>query len=115
MTPDVIEYGASRSSKRDVVAPLERWLGELDPDYPLEAERRGAPPRARVLEFAGRRIRVEAMPLKPEHRGHAGQGILGNTGEGIGKLDDVSPILRKLKRKAHHYGKLDRPFVIALL
>jgi hypothetical protein len=112
---DVIEYGPSTPSKRDVVAPLERWLGELDPDELLAAERMGAPPRARVLEFAGWRIRLEALPLKPEHRGPDGHGILGYTGEGIGELDDVSPILRKLKRKAHHYGELDRPFVIALL
>jgi hypothetical protein len=97
------------------VAPLERWLGELDPHDLLEAECVGAPPQARLLEFAGWRIRVEALPLKPEHRGEDGQGILGYTGEGIGEIDDVSPILRKLKRNAHHYGELDRPFVIALL
>jgi hypothetical protein len=112
---DVIEYGPSTPSQRHVVAPLERWLGGLDHDGLLEAERMGARPRARMLEFAGWRVRIEAMPLKSERRGQDGHGILGYTGEDIGELDDVSPILRKLKRKAHHYGELDRPFVIALL
>ena len=111
----MITYGPCTPSRRDVAIPVERWLSGLDADELLAAERGGADPQARVFAFDGWRMRLEAIPLKSEHRGDADHRTLGYTEEGIAQLDDISPVLRKLKRKADHYGDLDRPYVIALL
>ena len=112
---EVITYGPCTPSRRDVAIPAERWLSGLDADELLAAERGGADPQALVFAFDGWRMRLEAIPLKSEHRGDADHRTLGYTEEGIAQLDDISPVLRKLKRKAYHYGDLDRPHVIALL
>ena len=112
---DVITYGRSTPSRRDVALPIERWLSGLNADALLAAESAGANPQSGEFAFDGWRIRLEALPLKPEHRGDVDHRTLGYTGEGIAQLDDIGPILRRLKRKAYHYGELDRPYVIALL
>jgi hypothetical protein len=112
---DVERYGSSTPGRRDVVAPLEAWLGGLNADELLEAERRGADPQTTVFEFSGWRIGFGAIPLQPDLRGSDDHRVLGAHREGFGQLDDISPLRRKLKRKANHYGDLGRSYAIAVL
>lgn len=112
---DVDQYGTATPGRRDVVAPLETWLASLDPDELLEAERTGAEPETTTLTFAGWRISFAAIPLRPDLRGLDDHRVLGAHGEGIAQLDDITPLRRKLKRKATHYGDLGRPYAIAVL
>jgi hypothetical protein len=40
---------------------------------------------------------------------------VGAHGSGVGQIDDVPPLRRKLTRKADHYGDLGKPYAIAVL
>lgn len=112
---DVEQYGTAMPGRRDVVVPLEAWLAGLDADELLEAERNGAEPETTTLTFSGWRIGFAAIPLRPDLRGLDDHRVLGAHGEGIARLDDITPLRRKLKRKATHYGDLGRPYAIAVL
>lgn len=97
---DVDQYGTATPGRRDVVAPLEAWLARLDADELLEAERSGAEPETTTLTFAGWHISFAAIPLRLDLRGLDDHRVLGAHGEGIAQLDDITPLRRKLKRKA---------------
>jgi len=110
---EVDRYGTRTPGRRDVVAPLESWLGGLDAEAVSVAEKRGAPPEMLTVEFSGWRMSFTAIPL--ELRGDHDHRVLGAHGEGIAEIDDITPLRRKLKRKAGHYGELDAPYAIAVL
>ncbi len=78
----------------------------------LKAESNGAEPETTTLTFSGR-ISFAAIPLRPDLRGLDDHRVLGAHGEGIARLDDITPLRRKLKRKATHYGDLGGPYAIA--
>jgi hypothetical protein len=41
--------------------------------------------------------------------------VLGGYTDGFAAIDDVTPLRRKLEKKADHYGELDRPYAITAL
>ena len=45
----------------------------------------------------------------PEHR------VIGGRFDGGGPIDDLTPLRRKIKKKASRYGRLDKPYVLAML
>jgi hypothetical protein len=111
----VEQYGTTTPGRRDITRPLARWLAEQDVDRLLEARRAGLAPAVLPRRFADWRIGLQAIPLEPEHRGQKDHGILGSTDEQYAEINDINPLLRKLKHKANHYGQLDRAYVVAAL
>ncbi len=114
---DVDEVGERTPGRRRVSEPIARWLGGLDPDVEsarLESST-AEDPATLALSFDGWRVDCMAFPVSAEHRGEPGHRVLGSHTEGVGPLDDATPLRRKLKTKARHYGRLDLPFVIAVL
>ncbi|HZV75128.1 MAG TPA: hypothetical protein VFF79_15545 [Conexibacter sp.] len=95
--------------------PIQRWLDGLDPDAILADMRnsRGRPQHR--LAFDGWEVRFQATPVSQEHRNDPNHRVLGSHTEGVALLDDAAPLRAKLKRKAGHYGELDRPYVVGLL
>ncbi len=115
LSVDIDACGNGTPGRRQVTEPLQRWLEELDPDTVLAdfASTHALPERR--LTFDGWDVHVRAIPVNPEHRRDPEHRVLGTHSEGIAPLDDTTPLRSKLKRKAGHYGQLDRSYVIALL
>ena len=115
LSVDIKICGTSTPGRRQVTAPLERWLAELDPDTVLAGFQNTRELPERRLVFDGWDVRFRAIPVSPQHREAPDHRVLGTHSGGVGILDDASPLRAKLKRKAGHYGELGRPYVIALL
>lgn len=109
---DELVEGASPPSAARLRADLSRWLGELDPDSPWDAD--SAP--SRRWERDGWSVTFKAIPKKAEARGRRADnraiGVYGHTG--VGWIDDAPAIRKALTSKHHEYGDLDAPFVIAV-
>jgi hypothetical protein len=112
---DVVSCGQGTPGRRQVTNPLQRWLDGQDPDVVLAAyEAGGELPQTR-LRFDGWEVRCTATPVSTEHRDDPDHHVLGSYSEGMAILDDAKPLRRNLKHKAGHYGRLDRPYVVAVL
>lgn len=108
----VIIFGKSTPGKR-LTRLVAGWLHEL-------TDQRGD--WIELLEFGEVRRRfhvgdwvmeVSAMPVQGEPR--IGGRMIGGHGYEHEELDDVAPLRRKVLGKAAHYGKMDRPLVLAVL
>lgn len=61
------------------------------------------------------RLEIGVIPVSPEHRGDPGHRPLGVHGPGEGAwVDHRTPIRDKIRQKAHHYGELRRPLMLAI-
>jgi len=105
---EVGRYGACSPGRRRIVPPLERWLGALDP-------RELTAPVLRRLEFDGFVIDVEAIALDDAAARPCGCARLVSRGTGRGRVNDVRPLRRKIKKKAARYGELNQPYLLAVL
>jgi hypothetical protein len=92
---------------------LADWLATLDYDRAVElaqAKRFGELPH-REWEAGGWKLRFMVLPKVPSDRGPT-IGMYPTEG---GVFDPRSDVLPTLKKKASRYGRLDRPYVIAVL
>lgn len=106
---EVVAYGACSPGRRRVVPPLERWLGSLDP------RELGARTPVRRLAFDDWVVDVEAIALDRATARPCGCAQLVPCGARDGRVNDVRPLRRKIKKKAARYGALDRPYLLAVL
>lgn len=106
---EVVRYGACSPGRRRIVPPLERWLGALDP------RELGAGPSVKRLAFDDWIVDVDAIPLAAALAQPCGCAQLVPRGRTAGAVNDVRPLRRKIKKKASRYGKLDEPYLLAVL
>jgi hypothetical protein len=95
---------------------LVKWLNGLDADALIAESHRNASRHAHehVWEEAGWRIEFTPIPKSREHRGQPGRAI-GMSSEGARFVDTKSGLRRAIREKAGHYGRPDRPYVLAVL
>lgn len=109
---DELEEGASPPASARLRKDLRRWLAELDPDAPWEAD--AAPTRR--WDHDGWAVTFRAVPKKPEARGtrlnDRAIGVYGHAG--VDFIDDAPAIKKALATKHHAYGDLGAPFIIAV-
>jgi hypothetical protein len=107
------QRGKLRPRDRDIVEPLEKWLGELDPDAILNATDDDLP--VKRITTGDWHLLFEAVPVVPEARGtHPAGRLLGYGPGSVGWVDDKPQLRQTLKKKRGRYGNLDIPFVVAL-
>jgi hypothetical protein len=112
---DITEHGTGTPSAKTITKAVQRFLAGLDPDQELAAIAAGKPPRQTEVKTGGWTLSLVADPLEPEHRDYPHHRVLnGPLGDGD-FIDNITPIRRKLKDKAGHYGHLGKPYVVALL
>ncbi|GAA1928587.1 hypothetical protein [Nocardioides marmoribigeumensis] len=109
---DELEEGASPPASARLRKDLRRWLAELDPDAPWDAD--AAPTRR--WEHDDWAVRFRAVPKKPDARGTGPNdraiAVYGHTG--VDFIDDAPAIKKALATKHHEYGDLGTPFIIAV-
>lgn len=110
---EVCRYGSFTPGRRQVVPPLERWLGALDARELRARQSAGLAAPVRLLAFGDWLVEVEAIAV-PDHTCSA-RPMLAPRGRRGGAVDDVRPLRRKIKKKAARYGALDRPYLLAVL
>lgn len=118
--------GLATPGRKLIAAPLDRWLGTLDPDEIRRLVDTGGPPPATTIDGGGWLVDIEATAKRIELRGDPEMGVIGSRVEGFATdapeedlpaaLDDVTPLTNVLLKKAgHRYELEDRPFVLAVL
>jgi hypothetical protein len=102
---------ATKSVRRTLVA----WLETLDPDEVESAP--GGWPAVEPLRWVaeGWSLLFRPIPKSRAHRGKAGRAIGVNMDKPMGFVDTTSGLRSAVREKAGRYGKLDRPYVIAVL
>jgi hypothetical protein len=104
--------GLERPSDREIVAAVEAWLKELDPDVVLAS---GDWP-TQEFSFRDWRIRLRAIPKSPEGRGNRpGDRLLGLGPTTVGTVNDSEKLRQALDRKSGKYGNPSEPIVTAVL
>jgi hypothetical protein len=112
---DIEQHGSSTPSGRKITSRLQRMLDGLDPDVLLaRPDHEDNPPRITVT-VGDWRVGLAAYPLGPKHRDYEHHRVVGSRVYGMGEIDDLTPLRRKIRNKANHYGQLGKPFVLALL
>jgi hypothetical protein len=106
---EVVRYGACSPGRRRIVPPLERWLGALDP---REVRARSC---IRRLAFDDWVVDVEAIALDEASARACGCAQLVPREARAGRVNDVRPLRRKIKKKAARYGELNQPYLLAVL
>jgi hypothetical protein len=106
---EVVRYGACSPGRRRIVPPLERWLGSV---YPREL---GTSASVKRLAFDDWIVDVDAIPLDNTAARPCGCAQLVPKIPRGGRVNDVRPLRRKMKKKAARYGDLDRPYLLAVL
>ncbi len=101
--------------KRQVVRPTQQWIDGLSYD---DAIRRGADTDNPVfssteMSLGTALVRLEAIP-KGKKRGDPTARPVGIMIGGTEIIDPVDTIRGALKRKSGRYGRLDRPYIIAV-
>ncbi len=94
---------------------LSRWLEGLDPDVVAkDVDEKGvdAIPTL-VWSHDNWHIIFDAIPIKPERRG-MGQRVIGILSGGARWINGWEPIRDAIRSKGNHYGKLDKPLVVAV-
>jgi hypothetical protein len=99
--------GASAPPVRRLLADITRWLDGLDPDIT---------PSDTSFDWhhGGWWIHLRALAKSPEARTFRSDGLIGIQSGWAGPSDMGSRIREKLHSKATRYGKLDKPYLIAL-
>jgi hypothetical protein len=107
--------GMLRPKDRELIAPLEQWLNNLDPDEVSAAMDNGDEPPELCLPVRDWGLMFTAHPIKPEYRGKPRNRLLGAYPAYGGFVNDQHKLRKTLNKKAGHYGVLDKPFIIAVM
>lgn len=115
---DVENIGPNTPSTRSLFRDLEAWLSDLDPDE--IAQRLQTQPDREFLpsflwEEQGWRIRFQPIAKAEHSRGKPGIPPIGVYDGAMDGVDDVTPLRKVLADKGSAYGKMDLPFVIAII
>jgi hypothetical protein len=101
---------------REIKQQVSNWLSSLDYDSVVEESR----PLTRktvhrlVYEHQGWRLELHALPKGPKLRGKKGVRTVGLHGASAHWVDVSGRIKTTLARKAHAYGAISAPYVIAI-
>lgn len=107
--------GLERPAVREVVAPVEQWLERLDPAAVDAARNAGAPLPMRTFTFRDWRIRLRALPKRPESRGNPRHRLVGVGPASVGFVNDREMIGKALDRKKRQHSKVDAALIVAVL
>jgi hypothetical protein len=107
--------GQARPRASEIVRPVEQWLDALDPDPVMAARDAGHPLPSQVFTFRDWRIRLEAVPKKPEARGNPAHRLIGIGPASVGFVNDRSMVGRALDRKYKRHAKVNAPLLLAVL
>jgi len=99
--------------RRDLIAPVRRWLYGLDPDAPPGSDPLAPWPR-KVLEGDNWRAVVEAIPRRPEKRGTPLDRAVGMVGPYGGMVTPERGIREALRAKAKQFPPLELPLIVAI-
>ncbi|MFB3882456.1 MAG: hypothetical protein ACE149_14410 [Armatimonadota bacterium] len=110
LTLHVREATQQQPSARRMRQAIGQWLDGLHPD---EVIAHGPPPGLTYCRD-GWVVEFHAIPKLPQFRGQAGVRPIGVRIGGLAKLGCEDAIRTAVKRKSSRYGKLDRPYVIAV-
>ena len=107
--------GQNQPRRAAVTSGVLRWLDGLDPDE-LAGQAIHVHDQRPFLGRAGDwRFELRALPMKPEARGSRARRLVGIFPAHSGPDNTASALRMALKDKASKYGRLDSPYVIALL
>ena len=113
---EVLKRGASTPPCRRLTARVQRWLERLDPDVVLaDTAREPDNPHKRVIDLGEWAVRLQASAIQDDGHHFPHHRVVGTRFDGVGSIDDLTPLRRKFKRKAGHYGELDKPYVLVAL
>jgi len=113
---EVLKRGASTPPGRRLTARVQRWLDQLDPDVVLtDTAREPDNPHKTVIDLGEWAVRLQASATKDDGHHFPHHRVVGTRFDGVGSIDDLTPLRRKFKLKAGHYGELDKPYVLVAL
>jgi hypothetical protein len=112
---DFDQVGLERPRRSEVVPPIESWLAGLDADSVAAALAAGQRPPETRLAIRDWRMKLMAIPVKPEARGRPDHRLLGIGPMSSGYVNDRVKLGNSLERKFSRYGRLGRPLVVAVL
>jgi hypothetical protein len=106
------KVGEEQPKVREIVEPLERWLGSLDPDDVLERGVFDAPQLP--LSVRGWGLLFTAFAVQPDARGRPDHRLLGMPPGMTGYANDREKLAAALARKGGKYEP-EEPLVLAVL
>jgi hypothetical protein len=109
------KVGMELPAVREVVGPVEEWLDDLDPDEVEASRNAGQGLRTHTFAFRDWRIRLEALPKRPESRGNPAHRLVGVGPMSIGFVNDRDKVGKALDRKRRRHSKVDAPLLLAVL
>lgn len=113
---DVLKRGASTPPCRRLTARVQGWLNQLDPDVVMaDTDREPDNPHKTVIELGEWTVQLQAFGIKDDRHRYPHHRVVGTRFDGFDSIDDLTPLRRKFKRKASHYGELDKPYVLVAL
>lgn len=112
---DVARVAREQLKLRQIVTPLEAWLGGLDPDAVLAEHEQGADFPQYTFNARGWEVVFEAWPVSPDGRDAPDHRVLGTGQVQAGFVNDIDQLRSKLKAKAGRYGRPEVPLVTAVL
>jgi hypothetical protein len=112
---DITAHGAGTPSRKRITQAVQQFLDGLNPDDELAAIAAGKPRPTCVFAVGDWMLSLAADPLRPEHRDYPHHRVIGGRFSGVHSIDDLTPMRRKVNKKAGHYGELGKPYVVALL
>lgn len=111
----VLRKGKSTPPCRKLTAKTQQWLDGLDPDAVLARTDRDPEDLPWTeIDLGEWAVRLDASAIKDDdYDGH--HRVIGARFDGVGSINDLTPLRRKFKKKAGHYGRLDKPYVLVAL
>jgi hypothetical protein len=111
-------FGSRRPKKRQVTRQIEDWLASLDYDSvraasSMEGFRAQLP--TTTFDFADSRVRLKALPVHPDKRGHDMGRIGIGPGSGAFVIESVDEIRSIVRGKAKQCRGVDAPLIVAIL
>jgi hypothetical protein len=113
---EVLNVGNTAPATEPLCARLQAWLASLDADQLITRGSLDTDDGIEFLEWGqgSWRLVFKAYPLVPDRRGSGGR-IIGTLRPAEAqRIDDVTPVRKRLSEKAKAYGDLTAPFVIAI-
>jgi hypothetical protein len=113
---NVIREDKAAPSARKIRTFLAEKIALYDPDEVDASIRLNGPNHRPRWRWSDRKWTIDfsAIPKSPHLRGKAGVRPMGIEFEGVGWVDDRTPLRDAILEKAQKYGRLDLPFVVAV-
>ncbi len=113
---EVLKRHSSTPPCRRLTARVQRWLDQLDPDLVLaDLAREPDNPHKTVIDLGDWAVRLQAVALEDDGQAFPHHRVVATRFDGVDWIDDLTPLRRKFKKKAGHYGQLDKPYIVVAL